>query len=135
MKTKLPMLILSIQSINDIITNSSSEVVIKYDKNGVSKLKNLVNSIIEPFTTLKFDDLFTLSYLNEDNDTEEYVEYSEDHEDLDSILDESWERTWDGGWPTVTIKITPKEGKDCMETAASLLENIAYIFDTGIVYG
>ena len=135
MKTKLPMLVISIQSINDIITNSSSEVVVKYDKDGVSKLKDLVNSIIEPFTTLKFDDLFTLSYLDEDNDTGEYVEYSEDHEDLDSILDKSWKRTWDGGWPTVTIKITPKEGKDCMETAASLLENIAYIFDTDIVYG
>lgn len=135
MKIKLPMLVISIQSINDIITNSSSEVVVKYDKDGVSKLKDLVNSIIEPFTTLKFDDLFTLSYLDEDNDTGEYVEYSEDHEDLDSILDKSWKRTWDGCYPSATIKITPKEGKDCMETAASLLENIAFIFDTDIIYG
>ena len=98
MKIKLPMLILNIQSINDIITNSSSEVVIRYDKEGVSKLKDLVNSIIEPFTTLKFDDLFTLSYIDEDYDEDEYKEYSEDHEDLDSILEESWKRTWDGGY-------------------------------------
>lgn len=135
MKMKLPMLILSIQSINDIITNSSSEVVIRYDKEGVSKLKDLVNSIIEPFTTLKFDDLFTLSYIDEDYDEVEYKEYSEDHEDLDTILEESWKRTWDGGYPTVTIKIVPKEGKDCMGTAAKLLENISHIFDTDIVYG
>ena len=62
---KKPAIKLTIQSINDIITNSSSEVVVRYDKEGVNRLKELVNKLIEPFTELKFDDLFTLTYSRE----------------------------------------------------------------------
>ena len=46
---KKPAIKLTIQSINDIITNSSSEVVVRYDKEGVNQLKELVNKLIEPF--------------------------------------------------------------------------------------
>lgn len=139
-QSKLPILKLTIQSINDIITNSSSEVVVRYDKEGVKQLKELVNSIIAPFTELKFDDLFTLTYSREfydwdDNDSVD-DEIPEDHPDLDKILEKSWKKTWDGGYPDIQgVIIRPREGKECMKQAADLLQTVANIFDTEIIYG
>ena len=139
-QSKLPILKLTIQSINDIITNSSSEVVVRYDKEGVKQLKELVNSIIAPFTELKFDDLFTLTYSREfyDDGDDDCIddEIPEDHPNLDKILEESWKKTWDGGYPDIQgITIRPREGKECMKQAADLLQRIANIFDTEIIYG
>lgn len=137
---KKPAIKLTIQSINDIITNSSSEVVVRYDKEGVNKLKELVNSIIAPFTELKFDDLFTLTYSREfydwDDDDSVDDEIPEDHPDLDKILEKSWKKTWDGGYPDIQgVIIRPREGKECMKQAADLLQTVANIFDTEIIYG
>lgn len=138
---KSPAIKLTIQSINDIITNSSSEVVVRYDKEGVKQLKELVNSIIAPFTELKFDDLFTLTYSRESYDwdgDDDCVddEIPEDHPDLDKILEESWKKTWDGGYPDIQgVIIRPREGKECMKQAADLLQTVANIFDTEIIYG
>lgn len=135
---KKPAIKLTIQSINDIITNSSSEVVVRYNKEGVKQLKELVNSIIAPFTELKFDDLFTLAYSYEFYDGDDNFiddEIPEDHPNLDKILEESREKNWNGGYPDIRgVIIRPREGKECMKQAASLLENIAHIFDTDIVY-
>lgn len=136
---KSPAIKLTIQSINDIITNSSSEVVVRYDKEGVKQLKELVNSIIAPFTELKFDDLFTLTYsrgfYDEDDDCVG-DEIPEDHPNLDEILEESWKKTWDGGYPDIQgVTIRPREGKECMKQAADLLQRVASIFDTEIIYG
>jgi hypothetical protein len=136
---KKPAIKLTIQSINDIITNSSSEVVVRYDKEGVKQLKELVNSIIAPFTELKFDDLFTLTYSREfydwDDDDSVDDEIPEDHPDLDKILENSWKKTWDGGYPDIQgVIIRPREGKECMKQAADLLQTVANIFDTEIIY-
>lgn len=133
---KSPTLKLTIQSINDIITNSSSEVVIMYDKGGVIKLKELVNSIIQPFTSLRFDDLFTVTFCREwyddDSDEEMDKEYAED----DPEVEELWNNRSYDDYPEIrSIMIRPKEGKTCMEEAARLLRNIAHIFDTEIFYG
>jgi hypothetical protein len=137
---KKPAIKLTIQSINDIITNSSSEVIVRYDKEGVKQLKELVNSIIAPFTELKFDDLFTLTYSREfydwDDDDSVDDEIPEDHPDLDKILENSWKKTWDGGYPDIQgVIIRPREGKECMKQAADLLQTVANIFDTEIIYG
>jgi hypothetical protein len=136
---KKPAIKLTIQSINDIITNSSSEVIVRYDKEGVKQLKELVNSIIAPFTELKFDDLFTLTYSREfydwDDDDSVDDEIPEDHPDLDKILENSWKKTWDGGYPDIQgVIIRPREGKECMKQAADLLQTVANIFDTEIIY-
>lgn len=135
-QSKLPAIKLTIQSINDIITNSSSEVIIIYDKGGVTKLKKLVNSIIQPFTSLRFDDLFTVTFCREwyDNGNDEYMdkEYAED----DPEVEEIWNNRSFEDYPEIrSIMIRPKEGKDCMEEAAKLLKNIAYVFDSEICYG
>ena len=135
---KKPAIKITIQSINDIITNSSSEVVVRYDKEGVNRVKELVNRLIEPFTELKFDDLFTLTYYREFYDEDDDCvgnEIPEDHPNLDKILEESWKKTWDGEWPDIQgIIIRPKQGKECMEQASKLLEGISDIFGKDIVY-
>ena len=130
--------ILNIQSINDIITNSSSEVVVRYNRDGISKIKDLVNTLLSPFTSLMFDDLFTVTFIDEgyDNDDNEYCkEYEENDPELDEAIDRSWERTYDDGFPTMSIKISVKEGKENMKHAADLLERVATFFETTIVYG
>lgn len=138
-QSNLPAIKLTIQSINDIITNSSSEVVVRYDKEGVKQVKELVNKLIEPFTELKFDDLFTLTYSREFYDEDDNFvedEIPEDHPDLENILQRSWEKTWNDGWPDIRgIIIRPKQGKECMQQAAKLLESISDIFGKDIVYG
>ena len=138
MEKKLESIILNIQSINDIITNSSSEVVVRYDREGILKIKDLVNTLLSPFTSLMFDDLFTVTFIDEgydDNDNEYSKEYEENDPELDSAINRSWERTYDDGFPTMSIKISVREGKESMKHAADLLEKVATFFDTTIVYG
>lgn len=128
-------LILNIQSYNDIITNSSSEVVVHYNKDGVTTLKAMVNLLIDPFTSLTFNDLFDLYYVHYDSSTDKIEELPEDYPELDKVIEESRDVVYDGGFPTITgIKIVSKEGKN-LELAAQLLENIATTFNTDIVYG
>lgn len=138
MVKKLESIILNIQSVNDIITNSSSEVVIRYDKEGILKIKDLVNTLLSPFTSLMFDDLFTVTFIDEGydgNDDEYYKEYEENDPELDAAIDRSWERIYNDCFPTMSIKISVKEGKESMKHAADLLEKVATFFDTTIVYG
>lgn len=50
-------------SISDVITNSSSEVFVYFDKTSEKKLKELVDVILATFNVPKtFDDLFTIEY-------------------------------------------------------------------------
>ena len=52
---------IKIQSISDLITNSSTEVFIVYDKNNIDAIKNLVDSILSLLDpSKKFDDYFTI---------------------------------------------------------------------------
>jgi hypothetical protein len=49
---------------SDIITNSSSEVYCVYDEEGINRIKELVNSILEiAGSDKKFDDLFEISLI------------------------------------------------------------------------
>lgn len=54
---------MKILSISDVITNSSSEVFVYFDKTSEKKLKELVDVILATFDVNKtFDDLFTIEY-------------------------------------------------------------------------
>lgn len=54
---------MKILSISDVITNSSSEVFVYFDKTSEKKLKELVDTILATFDVPKtFDDLFTIEY-------------------------------------------------------------------------
>ena len=54
--------ILKIQSISDIITNSSTEVFMVYDNDSIKNIKELVNAVlsINKDNKYTFDDLFTI---------------------------------------------------------------------------
>ena len=54
---------LKIQSISDIITNSSTEVFIVYDVNNKDSIKNLVNAILSIDGHYTFDDLFQIEMI------------------------------------------------------------------------
>ena len=47
-----------IQSISDVITNSSTEVFIVIHYSDIEAIKNVVNAILRIDSDLKFDDLF-----------------------------------------------------------------------------
>ena len=54
---------MKILSISDVITNSSSEVFVYFDKTSEKKLKELVDAFLTTFDVDKtFDDLFTIAY-------------------------------------------------------------------------
>lgn len=56
--------IVKIQSISDLITNSSTEAFVVYDKSNMRDIKNLVNSILSLLNPYKtFDDYFTIEML------------------------------------------------------------------------
>lgn len=54
---------LKIQSISDIITNSSTEVFIVYDVHNKDSIKNLVNAILSIDGHYTFDDLFQIEMI------------------------------------------------------------------------
>lgn len=55
---------INIQSISDIITNSSTEVFVVYSKSNIADIKNLVNTIISLIDVTKtFDDYFDIKML------------------------------------------------------------------------
>ena len=57
---------IKIQSISDIITNSSTEVFTIYRRHNIQDIKDLVNSLFKLISNLRFDDFFTITlYINE----------------------------------------------------------------------
>ena len=49
-----------IQSISDVITNSSTEVFIVYDSGNIDSIKHIINAILSIDGHYTFDDLFTI---------------------------------------------------------------------------
>ena len=69
---------MKILSISNVITNSSSEVFVYFDKTSEKKLKELVDVILETFNVHKtFDDLFTIEYELSDEAEEHYYSVEE----------------------------------------------------------
>ena len=50
-----------IQSISDVITNSSTEVFIVYDSSNIDSIKQIINAILSIDGHYTFDDLFTIN--------------------------------------------------------------------------
>lgn len=51
---------IKIQSISDVITNSSTEVFIVYDSSNIDSIKQVINAILSIDGHYTFDDLFTI---------------------------------------------------------------------------
>lgn len=52
--------VIKVQSISDIITNSSTEVFIVYDSGNIDSIKHVINAILSIDGHYTFDDLFTI---------------------------------------------------------------------------
>ena len=56
-------MVIKVQSISDLITNSSTEVFVVYDSTNIDSIKNIVNAILAIDSSYTFDDLFTLKMI------------------------------------------------------------------------
>lgn len=125
-----------VQSISDIITNSSSEVFVLYDDNALKNIKDLVNAVLAAADTkLTFDELFEIQPLLDES------EFLMDYPDLngfpkDQLLQEAIEKDkkglWDGRQYVYGYEVIAKEQKN--QKYAEILSRIDSIFQTFAVY-
>lgn len=134
-------MMVKIQSISDIITNSSSEVFVIYDQNGIDTIKTLVNSILKlSKSEYSCDDLFDFEFIWDDI-TEEYYNDDGGLERTGKTLEEYRQDmqnnclNWKEGYPLVIgIKVTPKLNTlECKEVA-DMLSKIDNIFKSDVFY-
>lgn len=130
--------VLKIQSVSDIITNSSSEVFMIYNEDSIKQIKELVNAILSLNEDNKytFDDLFTIEICF---DKDRLMEYTDD--DYEGLSDEELfekaqeydEENYSEGYPIIDgYVVKAKDIKD--ESIAKKLSRIDKIFDTYVAY-
>ena len=124
--------ILKIQSVSDIITNSSTEVFMVYDNDSIKNIKELVNAVlsINKDNKYTFDDLFTIKpTIRKEDFLYEYPEY----ENLtdDELLQKAYEYDDDDydHWPIVNGYIVEAKS-NLHDGVAEQLSNIDRIFST-----
>lgn len=145
---------MKINSMTDVITNSSTSVFVVYAEHNIDSIKELVNSILAIDGRYTFDDLFNIS-LEFDYDvieryseklSDEFSEFIQDNADYEEILmsfdKEKKSRLADELWgfinydydycnksPYEYIEVTVKKDSPEVEKAAELISNIDRIFD------
>lgn len=130
-----------IQSISDIITNSSSEVFVIYDQYGIDKIKEIVNSILKlSKSEYSCDDLFDIQF-EWDDIVEEYYNDEGGFKGTGMTLEGYRQKVQDDrldcreGRPVITgIKITPKLDIPGCKEAAHILETVNSIFESEVFY-
>lgn len=145
---------MKINSMTDVITNSSTSVFVVYAESNIDSIKELVNSILAIDGRYTFDDLFNISLeFNYDiieryaeQLSEEFSEFTQDNADYDEILmsfdEEKKSRLADELWDFINydyeycnkspydyISVTVKKDSPEVEKAAELIGNIDRIFD------
>lgn len=112
-------------SFSDIITNSSSEVFVFFNKDSEKRIKELVDVILGTFHVDKtFDDLFTIEYELSDIALEDKISVEE------ALTGDSDPY----GLPYITsYKIVPKE-RGQYEYLCQLLSRLPDMFDYEVVY-
>lgn len=118
----------NINSITDVITNSSTSVFVVYDEGNIKTIKELVNSILEISGEYTFDDLFDIQMIVNEEAIENFFDKDEiTQEDIDKYQDIYWNSDDEYMMqPFEGIKVIPK--KDISEKAAKLIERIDNIF-------
>lgn len=148
-----------IQSISDVITNSSTEAFIVLQTRNLEDIKDLVNQILSISCNLTFDDLFTINLILDDYTVEQMIEWgveefidftgpvqedisvSEYYNILDNLpleklnaLQEYLEETyWDSN-PRLFCDICVKAKNPTLERQARAIANIVNIFDVDYTY-
>lgn len=115
---------IKIQSISDIITNSSSEVFMIYTKEGIQNFKDIISTLIgEPF-----DDVFTLHIDLPDEDSWEYEKYLKEKESYKSFEDWCWKNESYNDYPNIrgfwVESIDPED-----DGRAKMINRIYSLFD------
>ena len=125
--------ITKIQSVSDIITNSSSEVFVIFTKEGIKILKEIVSKLLNK----DFDKYFRIEVTCYDKCWESYKERYEDEADL-SFEDwcfehcQDWKDYNDGPPAIENVTIVAKNPED--KETARLLNSIPYIFESETRY-
>ena len=85
---------IKIQSISDVVTNSSTEVFIRFSQSNKQDIKNIVDALLAIGSSYRFDDLFTIEmcinrYLVWDmyDNYEEIREKFKNHDDFYKYLE------------------------------------------------
>lgn len=148
--------VIKVQSISDVITNSSTEVFIVYDSNNIDSIKHVVNAILSIDGHYTFDDLFTIKmnvaeYVIDDvyNDWEDYFpndpkpeSVKEFDEFINSLPQEELDKyvsIWEGGqtyyWESYPFyegySVSIKEGiekTDKLQKAVDAIRSLDTIF-------
>lgn len=134
---------MKIQSISDIITNSSSETYVVLKDDSVDIVKNIINSILSlAGSEYHWNDFFEIEEIIDDKDwaielykrenwDEEFGTFVEpDYEDLIEFVHILNNRNWyDNDRPLLetSLSITPIRPES--EKAAKLLKQLNYLFD------
>lgn len=130
-----------IQSVSDIITNSSSEVFVIYDQEGIDTIKTIVNSILRlSKSEYSCDDLFDFEFIWDDI-AEEYYNDDGGFKKTGKTLEEyrvdmqNDRLKWGKGAPLIQgFKVIPKlDTSECKE-AADILSKIDVIFKSDVFY-
>ena len=80
---------IKIQSISDIITNSSTEVFIVYTENNIKSIKDIVNAILAIDSEYTFDDLFDISMSINIDLLEDCKELEEEFKELIDLFEDN----------------------------------------------
>ena len=137
---------IKIQSVSDIITNSSTEVFVLYAARNMQAIKNIVNAILAIDSKYTFDDLFDI-HMTIDEDVldsiyENHEEVQEKYESIDDFINyvhqASEDKLYDleDAYEDYNIfdgyKVSIKEGvknTEVLQKAKTLLNNLDNIFD------
>lgn len=123
---------INIQSISDLITNSSSESFVIYTKEGIEILKSIVSELLRK----DFDDYFMISVNVNEDCIDDYDSRDEDEANL-SLEDwcfkhcEDW-NDYEGCPAIESIDILAKNPRDAR--TAKLLNQLPYIFESETRY-
>lgn len=150
---------INIQSVSDIITNSSTEVFTMYRSSDINTIKDIVNAILAINSDVTFDDLFKIEmhisdtvfqYLWENSEQiqKEFPNEDDFYDYLETLPVERlsrYEKIWDDVYPydayvsfydgyTVSIKDGVEETA-IYEQAVRAINTFDSIFDHEIYYG
>lgn len=122
--------IFKIQSVSDIITNSSTEVFMVYDESAFKSIKEIVNAILESTGfEQRFDDLFEIKAIVSEGFVDDYPDYKGYPED--QIIEAARRIDEDNydGWPYVnSYEVVAKDVKNAK--LAKVLSGFDTIFET-----
>lgn len=133
---------IKIQSMTDVITNSSTSVFCVYEPQNLNTIKNLVNSILAISGEYTFDDLFNIK-LSLTDEGEDFInkkgidKNSLTQTELNVLEPKFYEWIdWDTDKFYSGIEVTVKPGIDSLavEKAAKLISQIDNIFDLDYSY-